>query len=361
MGPLAGLRVVEFAGLGPGPFAAMLLADLGAEVVRIERPGAVELLPLARDMLLRGRAARVALDLKTAEGQAAAFALAARADALIEGFRPGVMERLGLGPGPLLAANPGLAYGRMTGWGQDGPLADRAGHDITYIALSGALDAIGEAGRGPVPPLNLLGDFGGGAMYLVTGILAARLSGQGQVIDAAITEGTAHLSTMLYSLRAGGLWPGGRGENILDGGMPYYRCYACACGDWVAVGAIEPQFYAALLAGLDLTDDPRFARQQDRAAWPAMAEGFAAAFAARTRDDWADRFAGTDACVAPVLSADEAAAHPQAAARGIFAAPMGVPEPVPAPRFSATPATLRPEAGPERSAEAILSDWEDRP
>ena len=351
-GPLAGIRIVEFAGLGPGPFAAMTLADMGAEVIRIDRPGAPQLIPQDKDLLNRGRA-RVELDLKNTDDRAKALRLVAVADGLIEGMRPGVMERLGLGPDAALAANPRLVYGRMTGWGQDGPLAQTAGHDINYIALTGMLHAIG--GDDPAVPLNLLGDFGGGGIYLafgmVSAMLAAARTGQGQVVDAAIVDGVAHLSTMIYSMRAAGIWADKRQSNILDGAAPFYGTYRCACGCHVAVGAIEAKFWAELLSGLGISE---IADQWSRKDWSAMRGQIAARFAEKSRDHWAGVFAGTDACVTPVLSIDEAAANPHMLARGIF----GPDGPQAAPRLSGTPG----QAGAAASTtplpiETVLKNW----
>lgn len=348
MSVLRGLRVVEFAGIGPGPFAAMLLADMGADVVRIERPGAAARLA---DPGLRGRRI-VTLDLKAAAG--AALDLLAHADVLIEGFRPGVMERLGLGPAAVAARNPRLVYGRMTGWGQSGPLAARAGHDITYLALTGALHAIGPAER-PVPPLNLVGDYGGGALYLVVGLLAgvlsARVSGAGQVVDAAMTDGVSSLLAPFHAMLAAGNWRDRRAANWLDGGAHFYTVYACADGRHVAVGAIEPQFYAELLRLLDI-DDPAFAAQMDPQAWPGLRAKLAAVFATRPRDHWAALFRDSDACVAPVLSLTEAQAEAHLAARGTFLDG----QPAPAPRFSATPSTAGAAAAPA-ALESVLAAW----
>ena len=359
-GPLTGLRVVEFAGLGPTPFTAMLLADMGAEVVRIERPNAKALIPQKVDILNRGRGF-VVLDLKSAEGLERARRLLARADALIEGLRPGVMERLGLGPEEVAALNPALVYGRMTGWGQHGPLAETAGHDINYIALSGALHAIGPR-EAPVPPLNLLGDFGGGAMYLAFGMVCALLeaqrSGKGQVVDAAITDGVAHLTAMIYSMLQSGIWADARQSNLLDGGMPFYGTYTCACGGHVTVGALEPQFYAELVAGLGLAE-AGLPDRADRAHWPELRTRFADAFLTRTRDEWAAHFEGTDACVAPVLTLAEAPDHPHNRARGTFAELGGIWQPEAAPRLSRTPGRAR--AGEERApmdVAAVLARWE---
>lgn len=351
-GPLAGLRIVEIAGLGPTPFAAMTLADMGAEVLRIERPNAAVLIPQGVDFLNRGRGF-VTLDLKEPEDVGRALALIARADGLIEGMRPGVMERLGLGPGPLLRLNPALVYGRMTGWGQDGPLAQTAGHDINYIALTGMLHAIG--GEAPAVPLNLLGDFGGGGLYLAFGMVCALLqagrSGSGQVVDAAIVDGVAHLSTMIYSLRNAGLWADRRQSNLLDGSAPFYGVYRCACGGHVAVGAIEAKFWDELLRKLDMTKMPPQMSVPD---WPAMRQTLAVIFARQSRDHWAALFAGSDACVTPVLSIDEAPQHPHMAARKIFTA-LG---PQAAPRLGDSPGAAR--AGTPDAAldfDAMLADW----
>ncbi len=337
-GPLAGVRVVEFDAIGPVPLAAMILADFGCEIVRIGRAGRVPSPSADGPILGRGRRC-ITLDLKNAADRDTALSIVACADVVIEGNRPGVMERLGLGPDACLAANPKLVYGRMTGWGQTGPLAQTAGHDINYIALTGALHAIGGADR-PVPPLNLIGDYGGGSMLLALGVTAAlvsvRTTGTGQVVDAAMTDGSALLMTMFYAMHAAGYWRDAREANLLDGGAPFYRTYSCADGGHVAVGAIEPAFFAALLTGLEM--DSAGIDQSDRAAWPALASRFATRFAERSRDDWAEVFAGTDACVTPVLSLAEAPHHPHNRARATFAAPAGPMQPMPAPRFSATPA-----------------------
>ncbi len=338
-GPLVGIRVVELAGIGPLPHACMLLADLGAEVVRIERKQTAELVPGTRgktDVLLRGRRT-IRVDLKDPEGLAEVLELVATADVLVEGFRPGVAERLGLGPDVCLERNPRLVYGRMTGWGQDGPLAHTAGHDINYIALTGVLDNIGRAGMPPVPPLNLVGDFGGGSMFLVTGILAALLervrTGRGQVVDAAIVDGTSALAQMQWSLRGSGAWSSGRGVNLLDGSVPFYDTYTCADGRYVAVGCIEPQFFAAMLAGLELDPDVVPA-QWDRERWGVMREVLSAAFASRDRDDWVKVFADSDACVTPVLSYEEALENEHLLARRTLVEIDGVAQAAPAPRFS---------------------------
>lgn len=354
MGPLAGLRVVEFAGIGPGPFAAMLLADMGADVVRIERPGE-RVRP--HDVTRRGRRV-VVLDLKREDGVGQALALLERAEVLIEGFRPGVMERLGLGPGVVLARNPRLVYGRMTGWGQAGPLSATAGHDINYIAIAGALGAIG--GAAPVPPLNLVGDYGGGALYLAMGVLAAvlavRAGGAGQVVDCAISDCVANMLALFHGMRAAGAWRDERGVNLLDGGAHFYGTYECADGRYLAVGAIEPQFYAELrrIAGLD---DPAFDAQQDRAAWPELRRRLAAVLRSRPRDEWVALFAGSDACVAPVLGLGEAVSHPHNVARGAFVTRDGVVQPEAAPRFSAIPAKAG--DGPTSAGLAeVLAGWE---
>ncbi len=362
-GPLHGLRVVELAGLGPAPFAGMVLADAGADVLRIDRPGSGRAPvggPAGSDVLGRGKRS-VAVDLKRAEGVEVVLRLAGGADVLIEGFRPGVVERLGIGPAPCLAANPRLVYGRMTGWGQTGPLAPRAGHDIDYIALAGALAPIGPAEGPPVPPLNLVGDFGGGGMLLAFGVVAALLeaarSGRGQVVDAAMVDGTALLLAMLAGMRAAGTWSDRRGANLLDGGAPFYRTYETADGRAVAVGALEPQFYGALLEGLGLADE-ELPAQHDRAGWPELERRFAAAFRERARDDWARHFAERDACVAPVLEIGEAAEHPHLAERGTYVELAGVLQPAPAPRFSETPAEMPgppPVVGGD--TRVALEDW----
>ena len=359
-GPLSGVRVVEFAAIGPVPFAAMLLVDMGADVVRVTRPGAAQL--DRRDIVERGRRI-VAVDLKSAAGVAAALDLLDRADVLLEGFRPGVMERLGMGPEPVLGRNPHLVYGRMTGWGQRGPLAPAAGHDINYLALTGALHAIGEAGGAPVPPLNLLGDFGGGALYLVVGVLAAlleaRRSGRGQVVDAAIVDGTLSLLTFIHAAMAHDAWRDLRGSNLLDGGAPFYATYRCADGEYVAVGALEPQFHAQLIERLGLPPEA-FADRLDPATWPHLKEIMRAAFAARTQKECCQLLEGTDACFAPVLSLRAAATHPHLSARGAFEAIDGVQCPAPAPRFSRTPGALRPVQPEVHDAGAIAREWGSR-
>lgn len=344
-GPLEGIRVVELAGIGPGPYTCMLLADAGADVIRVDRATGVP--PAASagphwDLLNRSRLS-VAVDLKHAEGVALVLDLVEQADGLVEGWRPGVAERLGIGPEPCLERNPRLVYGRMTGWGQDGPLASAAGHDINYIALAGALWPIGRVGERPVPPLNLVGDFGGGGMVLAFGMCAAMLeaqrSGRGQVVDAAMIDGAASLMTMTFAFRQLGLWSEGRGVNILDTGAPFYEVYDTSDGKWFCVGAIEPQFYAELLRVLGLEGEDLPA-QNDREHWPATKERFAAIFRTRTRDQWADAFAGTDGCGAPVLSPWEAHTHPHNAGRATFVDVEGVIQPGPVPRFSRTPAAV---------------------
>ncbi|WP_269148373.1 CaiB/BaiF CoA transferase family protein [Rhizorhabdus dicambivorans] len=349
-GALQGLRIIEIASIGPGPFCAMMLADHGAEVIRIERPGDPfgTAAPLGdRDVLLRSRAAHV-LDLKDPAVIAAVRALARDADGLIEGFRPGVMERLGLGPALLLADNPRLVYGRMTGWGQAGPLAPRAGHDINYIARAGNLHGYGRAGGKPTPPINAVGDFGGGGMMLafgmLAGVMAARRTGQGQVIDCAMVDGAGLIGAMTWSFLAQGQWADERGVNLLDSGAPFYDSYETADGRHVAIGALEPQFYALLLDRLGLTDDPLFARQHDRATWPAMRARLEELFRSRSRDDWTAIFEDCDACFAPVLSLAEAPLDPHSQVRAAFIDVGGHVQPAPAPRFSATPASP-PSAG----------------
>jgi alpha-methylacyl-CoA racemase len=363
-GPLAGVRVVELAGIGPGPFAAMLLADLGADVVRVDRVTDVD--PAAfgtphPDLLNRGRRS-VAVDLKSADGREVVLALVAGADALIEGFRPGVTERLGLGPADCLAANPRLVYGRMTGWGQDGPLARYAGHDIDYIALTGALHGIGRAGERPVPPLNLLGDFGGGGTLLALGIVCALYAvaggARGQVVDAAIVDGVSVLSTMVHGLRGMGMWQNPRGVNLLDGGAPFYDTYECADGRYLAVGALEPRFYEELVrrTGFPLPGDENLDRT-DPANWPALRAAWARLFRTRTRDEWTDLLGSSDACVAPVLDWAEAPKHPHLAARGVFVEHAGTLQPAPAPRFSGTPTALRrPPPQPGEHTNEVLAE-----
>jgi alpha-methylacyl-CoA racemase len=362
MGPLAGMKVIELASIGPGPMCAMLLADLGAQVTRIDRlaPSGLGVpVPPKFDVMGRGRRS-VALDLKAAAGRDAALRLIAGADVLVEGWRPGVAERLGLGPDACFAHNPGLVYGRMTGFGQTGPLAEAAGHDINYIALSGALHAIGTPGAA-LPPLNLVGDFGGGALYLAFGLMAAlwerQRSGRGQVVDAAMVDGASSLMAMFHGLAAAGQWNAARrGDNLLDGGAPFYASYECAGGGQVAVGALEPKFFAELAQRIGLA--PGFvAGQHDRSTWPAMRQALADIFLTRTRDEWAALLDGSDACVAPVLSLHEAPGHPHAAARAAFVDVGGVLQPAPAPRFSRSPAAV-PSAPPREGQHSrqVLAD-----
>ncbi|MCW5732174.1 MAG: CoA transferase [Alphaproteobacteria bacterium] len=363
MGPLRGVKVVEMAGIGPGPFCCMLLSDMGAEVIRIDRMEAADL-GIMRDpkfdLLGRGRRS-VAMNLKRPEAVAAAKRLIAGADILIEGFRPGVMERFGLGPDECLTANPRLVFGRMTGWGQDGPLAHAAGHDINYIALTGALAAIGRQGEAPVPPLNLVGDFGGGALYLAFGVvcalLEARQSGRGQVVDAAMVDGAASLMTAIYGLRAMGVWSDRRGENILDTGAPWYDVYETRDGAFVAIGSIEGRFYGELLKRLGLDADSLPA-QHDRKRWPELRQRFREAFITRTREEWCAAMEGSDVCFAPVLDMGEAMEHPHNVARGTFVEIDGIRQPGPAPRFSRTrPGRPSPPPAPGAHTAAALGDW----
>ncbi|MDO0924793.1 CaiB/BaiF CoA-transferase family protein [Streptomyces sp. TG1A-8] len=360
-GPLRGVRVVELAGIGPGPFAAMLLADLGADVVRVDRPGGPGLaIDPAYDVTNRNKRS-VVVDLKAPDGPARVLALAARADVLIEGYRPGVAERLGIGPEACHARNPRLVYGRMTGWGQDGPLAGRAGHDVAYIALTGTLGMIGPPDGPPAVPANLLGDYAGGSLYLVVGVLAAlhhaRATGTGQVVDAAVVDGTAHLSAMIHGMLAAGGWQDRRGANLLDGGCPYYGTYGTADGRYMAVGALEERFYEEFLRLLGL-DDPAGAARTDPARWGELRERVAARFRSRTRAHWTAVFDGSDACVAPVLSLGEAPHHPHLAARGTFTDHAGITQPAPAPRFSATPTAVRTgPALPGAGAGAVAREW----
>jgi alpha-methylacyl-CoA racemase len=356
-GPLSGVKIVEFAGIGPGPFCGMLLSDLGADVVRIDRKGGGR--GSKFDVTARGRRS-VALDLKTPEAVEACLTLMEGADAAFEGFRPGVVERLGLGPEVALKRNPKLVFGRMTGWGQFGPLAQAAGHDINYIAITGALAAIGLDDK-PIPPLNLVGDFGGGALYLAFGLLAgiisARATGQGQVVDCAMTDGSASLMSMFYGMLASGAWREGREANLLDGGAHFYGTYQCKDDRWVSLGSIEPQFYALLLekAGLD---DPQFKLQMSRDDWPELKSKLAAVIKTKTRDEWTALMEGTDVCFGPVMGLKEAATHPHNAARETFVTIDGVVQPAPAPRFSATPGAIQappPAIGADN--EAALSDW----
>jgi alpha-methylacyl-CoA racemase len=368
--------VVELAGLGPAPFAAMVLADLGADVLRIDRPSPTSLVPDAQrpdqpvadgptgapnpyDLLNRNRTG-VGVDLRDPAGAALVRELAAAADVVVEGYRPGVAERFGLGPDDLLADNPRLVYGRMTGWGQNGPMAPRAGHDLTYLALAGVLAHVGRADQPPTPPLNLVADFGGGGMLLAMGVLAALVerstSGEGQVVDAAMVDGAALLMAPLFGAWASGFWSAERGTNLLDSGAPFYDCYRCADGGWLAVAAIEPQFYAVLLDGLGLADED-LPGQHDQAGWPRLRARFTEVIATRDRDDWAGHFADLDACVAPVLDMGEATAHPHAVARGAFVDVHGVPQPAAAPRFSRTPASDPAPARTGSDPTAVLAPW----
>jgi alpha-methylacyl-CoA racemase len=360
-GPLAGVRVIELAGIGPGPFAAMLLADLGAEVIRVDRASDVSRIRSAStDFTNRGKRS-IGVDLKSEKGKEVVLRLVEQADVLLEGFRPGVTERLGLGPEQCLERNPKLVYGRMTGWGQEGPLSRSAGHDIGYIAITGALHAIGRAGGPPQVPINLLGDFAGGSMYLVVGVLAALLeaktSRRGQVVDAAIVDGTSHLSTFIHGFLAGGMWQDERGVNMLDTGAPWYDVYETADGKHMAVGAIEPQFYAEFLRILGLEGSETLPAQHDRSGWPELRERFATAFKAKSRDEWAAIFLPSDACVAPVLSLEEAAEHPFNTEREVFIERGGHVQPAPAPRFSRS----KPQVGglpalPGQHTHEVLTD-----
>ncbi len=364
MGPLQGVKVIELAGIGPGPFAAMMLSDMGAEVIRIERASSVrggdpDLPPL--DALTRGRRS-IGVDLKSPEGVATVLDLVAKADVIMEGFRPGVTERMGLGPEDCLAANPAIVYGRMTGWGQEGPYAKAAGHDINYIALAGALEPIGRAGEAPLPPLNLVGDFGGGGMFLAFGIacalIEAKQSGQGQVVDAAMVDGAATLMNMFWGMKAMGFWQPERGTNMLDTGAHFYDVYECSDGRYVSIGSIEPQFYAELLrlSGLGEADD--LAPQMDRTQWPAMKERVAATIKTKTRDEWCALMEHTDVCFAPVLTMDEAAEHPHNVERGTFVNANGLTQAAPAPRFSRTKAEIQgPAVHPGAHTDEVLADF----
>lgn len=350
------MKVIEMAGIGPGPMAAMLLSDLGADVIRVDRIGAMGF----ADVLNRGRPS-IGVNVKSPDGVETVLRLVEQADVLIEGFRPGVMERNGLGPDDCLARNPKLVYGRMTGWGQEGPLAHAAGHDINYISIAGVLANFAREGEKPVPPVNLVGDFGGGALYLVVGVLAAlveaRTSGQGQVVDTAMVDGAASLMTMIYSFRNAGMWSETPGTNMLDTGAPYYDVYETADGRYVSVGAIERQFYAELLKGLEL-DPATLPDQNDRSQWPAMKQRFTDLFKSKTRDEWQAIFEGTDACVAPVLHMDEARDHPHMKARATVVQHDGAWQPAPAPRFSRTTAEIqRGPSLPCADTDAALQAW----
>ncbi|HEY7915826.1 MAG TPA: CaiB/BaiF CoA-transferase family protein [Acidimicrobiales bacterium] len=362
-GPLEGIRIVELAGIGPAPFAGMMLADAGADIIRIDRSERAIYPPHSEphvDLLNRGRRS-VAVDLKHPEGVSLVLQLVERADGLMEGFRPGVAERLGVGPDVCLGRNPKLVYGRMTGWGQEGPLARSAGHDIDYISVAGALEPVGRSGQRPVPPLNLVGDFGGGGMLLAYGMLAAIISaqrtGSGQVVDAAMVDGAASLMTMTYTLRASGIWNDVRGTNLLDTGAHFYEVYETSDGGLIGVGAIESQFYAELIRLMGL-DDVDLSQQMDREGWPAMKERFAQVFASKTRKEWEEIFEGSDACAAPVLSPAEAPDHPHNQFRGTFTEVAGVVQPSPSPRFSATPGAIRrPPPNPGQHGDEALADW----
>ncbi|WP_425930460.1 CaiB/BaiF CoA transferase family protein [Pseudomonas sp. NyZ201] len=365
-GPLSGIKVVELAGIGPGPMCAMLLADLGATVIRVDRKAPVKLgieRPLQYNTLLRNRYA-IAVDLKDPAGVETVLQLVEQADALIEGFRPGVTERLGLGPDDCLARNPRLVYGRMTGWGQDGPLAQYAGHDLNYLALTGILDAIGREGQPPSIPLNLLGDYAGGSLYLALGLLAgileARGSRQGQVVDAAIVDGSAHLATTFFGMLAAGIWKEGRGTNITDSGSPFYDCYECSDGKYLSIGPIESKFYAQLLQLIDL-DPALLGEQMDRSAWAGAKERIAERLRSRTRDEWAALLESSDACAAGVLSFTEAPQHPHLRARGTFIEVDGVTQPAPAPRFSRSvpPTPFAPQPITAQNTDAALAAWFD--
>lgn len=342
MGPLSGITIIEFAGIGPGPFCAMMLSDMGARVIRIDRKGAVSP-PAGSGPTYRGRAS-IGLDLKHPSGLATAQRLIDDADALLEGFRPGVMEKLGLGPDACLKRNPQLVFGRMTGWGQTGPLAKVAGHDINYIALTGALHAIGLKNGAPVPPLNLVGDYGGGGMFLAFGVvcalLEARQSGRGQVVDAAMIDGTATLMSVFFGLAANGHWQDERGVNMLDGGAHFYGCYECADAEWIAIGAIEPQFYALLLEQTEI-DDPEFKEQMNKDKWSSLRDKLAAVIKTKTSDEWRTIMEGSDVCFAPVLSLADTPKHPHHQARQTFITHEGMLQPAPAPRFSRTPGQIQ--------------------
>jgi alpha-methylacyl-CoA racemase len=358
-GPLTGVKVVEFAGIGPGPFCCMLLSDMGADVVRIDRKGGRP--SFKNDIPARGRR-HVALDLKDSNDLSVAMALMEKADVLIEGYRPGVMERLGLGPDEALKRNRRLIYGRMTGWGQSGPLAQTAGHDLNYIAISGALHAMGRGPDAPAPPLNLVGDYGGGSLYLTMGVCAAlyevQRSGKGQVIDAAITDGAASLMSVIYGLRASGIWNDERDANLLDGGAPFYDVYRTKDGKFIAIGSLEPQFYALLLEKTGLKDDAAFAVQMNKPEWPAMSKKMADVIATKTREEWTLLMEGTDVCFAPVLSMAEAPTHAHNLARGTFVEIDGLVQPAPAPRFSRTPAAVQgPPGGMGATTAEILDGW----
>jgi len=361
MGPLKGIRIIEVGGIGPGPFCGQMLSDMGAEIIRIDRKGPQNLRGGAKFNIMHRNRKSVCLDLKKPEGIGTVLKLVDKADALQEGFRPGVMEKLGLGPDVCLQRNPKLVYGRMTGWGQEGPLSQAAGHDINYISLTGALYAIGPGDRKPTPPLNLVGDFGGGGMFLAFGmacaLFEAQRSGKGQIVDAAMTDGSAALMSMFYGLHASGMWNEKRGTNFLDGGAHFYDTYETSDGKWVSVGSIEPQFYALLLKHTGI-DDPEFNAQMDLSKWPKFKEKIEAVFKTKSRDEWCDIMEGTDICFAPVLSFSEAVKHPQNAERKTFVEVEGVIQPAPAPRFSRTePEIQSPPSDPGEHSESALKDW----
>jgi len=361
MGPLKGVKVIEVGGIGPGPFCAMMLSDMGAEIVRVDRKGQVDMVEPKYNVLHRGRRA-IGVDLKKPEGVEILLRLVEKADALTEGFRPGVMESLGLGPDVCLKRNPKLVYGRMTGWGQEGPLARAAGHDINYVALTGALYCIGQSDRKPPPALNLIGDFGGGGMLqafgVICGLFEAQKSGKGQVVDSAMVDGVAALMAAIYGMRAAGLWTGKRQDNLLDGGGHFYDTYETKDGRWICVGSLEPQFYALLLKHTDLADHEDFKIQMDRTKWPVCKEKIEEVFKSKTRDEWCDIMEGTDVCFAPVLTIDEAFQHPHNVQRNTFPEIEGVPQPAPTPRFSRTvPEIQGPASAPGADTEDVLADW----
>jgi alpha-methylacyl-CoA racemase len=361
-GPLSGIKVIEIAGIGPGPFTAMMLADMGAEVIRVDRAGSVGGDPGKPNLEILNRGRRsIGVDLKSPDGVETVLALVEQADALIEGFRPGVAERLGIGPDVCLARNPKLVYGRMTGWGQEGPYAQAAGHDINYIALGGALAHFGRAGTKPTPPINVVGDFGGGGMLLAFGVACALVeagrSGEGQVIDAAMVDGSAILMTMMWGFQALGIW-GEFGTNVLDTGAPFYDTYETSDGKFISLGSLEPQFYAELLARLEIADEVQAARQMDQSTWPELRDKLTALFKTKTRDEWCAVLERTDACFAPVLTMPEAAEHPHMKARHTIVEEYGLAQPAPAPRFSRTPGSIaRPPAWPGQHTDAVLADW----
>lgn len=359
MGPLQGVKILEIAGIGPGPFCAMLLADMGADIIRVEKADSKGHFDLPYDFMNRNRRS-VDVDLKTDEGKERLLKLVEKADVLIEGYRPGVMERLGVGPEECMARNEKLIYGRMTGWGQDGPYAKAAGHDINYIALTGALDSCSGKDKKPAIPLNMVGDFGGGSMYLAVGVLSAYIeaqgSGKGQIVDAAICDCATHMMSMIYSFQHNGWWTGERGGNLIDGGSPFYDTYETKDDKYVAIGPIEPQFFAVLIEKTGIDFDLK--KQMDRTLWPDLKEKLSNVFKSKTRDEWGEIFDATDGCVAPVLGIDEASEHPHMKARGVFGEIDGVQQPMPAPRFSRTKTSLR--LGPTQkgaNTQEVLSEW----